>query len=87
MVTVQQSWGISCFYMAEHIKCSEEFQKIRYKDSDAEKFFHTLMYTWHMGGRWYTSYLYIVTRNVLTFVLQWHQGICAGLGEIGVKCV
>jgi len=54
--------------MVKHNKCSEEFKKIRYKDCNAEKFFHTLMYTWHMGGRWYTSDLYIVTRNVLTFV-------------------
>jgi len=52
-----------------------------------EKFFCTLMYTLHMGGRWYTSYLYIVTRNVLTFVQSWHQGMYAGIGETGVKCL
>jgi hypothetical protein len=87
MVKMQQSWEISCFYMVKHNKCSGEFQKIRYKDSDGEKFFHTLMYTWHIGVRWYTSDLYFVTRNVLTFVPPWHQGMYAGIGEIGVRCL
>jgi len=87
LVKMQQSWRISCFYMVKHNKCSEEFQKIRYKDSNAEKFFCTLMCTWHMGGRWYTSDLYIATRNVLTFIPPWNQGMYAGIGEIGVKCL
>ena len=87
MVKMQRSWGISCFYVVKHNKCSGDFKKIRYKDSDGEKFFCTVLYTWHVGGRWYTSDLYFVTRNVLTFVPPWHQGMYAGIGEIGLKCL
>ena len=41
-------------------------------NADAETFFLTLMYTWHMGSRWCTSDLHVVATDNEAFIPPWH---------------
>jgi len=45
------------------------------------------MYARHMGSRWYTSDLHLVTIDIELFVPPWHLGLYFGVEEIGVNCL
>jgi hypothetical protein len=38
--------------------------------------------TRHMGSRWYTSDLHMITSDIETFVARWHQGLFPEVKEI-----
>jgi hypothetical protein len=56
------------------------------KHMETENFILTLMYTWLMGCVWYTSDFDIVTIDVKTFALLWHQYFYPGIEDICVRC-
>jgi len=60
-------------------------EKYSNKLSDAEKFIMALMYTWHVGSRWYTPDLCRVTIDTEGFVALWHQTLYPGIEDIGTK--
>ena len=47
---------------------------------DAKNIIQTYMFTWPVGGRWYTSNLHVA------FCPPWHQGLCPGIEETTVTC-
>jgi hypothetical protein len=48
-------------------------------NSDAENIILSSMCKCHMGSRWYTSDLQIVTIDIEAYVLTWQQGLYPGV--------
>lgn len=63
-----------------------EFQQQRNKRSDAVNIILTLLYTQHIGNRWYTSGLQSCHHWLLNTVPPWQQGLYPGVKEVLCVC-
>jgi len=61
------------------------FRSYSNKLSEVENFIMGLMYTWHMGSRWYTSDLCRVTIGTEGFVTLWHRTLYPGTEDTGTN--
>ena len=56
----------------------------QFQQSDAKNFIPTLVYSRHMGSRWYTSHFHVVIIGIKYLPQYGDQGLYCGIAEISV---
>jgi len=73
------------FKIDAHLDTNKSKNKVT--DSDTENFILISMCMWHMGSRWYTSDLHVVTTDSDAFVTTWYLDLHFGVEEFRSKCL
>ena len=61
--------------------------KSKVTNTEAEILIPTSTLTLHIGGRWCTSDLGVVSIDIRAYTRQWRQGLYPGIKKTGVKCL
>jgi hypothetical protein len=65
----------------------QESLKSKVTNTEAEILILTSTLTLHIGGRWCTSDLRVVSIDIKAYIRRWRQGLYPGIKKTGVKCL